>query len=298
MCMKPIKSSLGVAICLFFVVGLEAGPAEVQFHLPQVRTTIRLNDEAAKSAREYFSTPSADKRIPDALQLGLLQSLPADFLRACTSMVKSWGSEAAGTETWHVGVLSQQGQRAWLSFRCASAAGNLGDYSDERLGLLRLDTGKLELIPLGGNAANDSTLYHVGFAEDLPLGQLEVQVFRVTSTSDNPCCGGTDTHSEERLVGFVDSPGGIVQSLSVVTERTDTSHSDDPQEDAETFYNADVQFERNPSGQVTGVTATFRETKNRITYENGPPERQQVSTKSGTLRYRWDPQTLKFDEVK
>ncbi len=293
-----LQMAFGLCACLVLAQGLRAQTAAAPLHLPQVRATIQLNEETATAAREHFAQPSADNPIPDSLQLLLLRSLPGNFLSACTAMVKSWGTEAAGTETWHVGLLSRQGQRAWLFIRCSSSADDMADYSDEGLGLLHVDSGKLELVPLGGNAANDSTLYHVSFAEKLSLGPLEGEAFRVTARGNNPCCAGTDTHSAERLVVFVDSPQGVEEALSIVTDQTDTNHSDDPEEDSETFYKADVQFEHDAGGQVTGLTAKFQKTKNRITYQNGPAERKRVSEDTGTLRYRWNAKSLKFEETK
>jgi len=233
---------------------------------------------------------------PSARQV-LLNNLPADWRGACGEIVDSWGTELTGTDQWCVRILYRQLTQVWLAFRCGSHRHDLAQSYDERLGLLRLDGATLELLPLGPEAENDSDLYQLEFAEHLALEGAEGFAFRVT-TGDNPCCDGPESRSQQRLAVFTQTLRGLTESLSVVTRRDDSSHSDNPDVDSETTYRAEVKFDRDTRNLVTAATSIFREEVKDITWESGTPEPHTVSQRSGTLRYRWNPTTFSFEEVK
>ena len=195
-------------------------------------------------------------------------------------------------------MLVRQADQVWLAFRCGSHAPEYEKDYDERPALLRLDTGKLEFFPLGEDAENDSTLYHLEFSEFLPLEGVQGVAFKVTEPAGNPCCAGPDSRSGESWRVFADSPHGVAELLSVVTARDDSSHSDEPEVDTETAYRAQITLARDAQNRVREVAATFRDEVKDITWEGAKANPHTVSERSGTLRYRWNPASLLFEEIK
>ncbi len=175
---------------------------------------------------EIHATPSVDSLCHAApIRADLLRALPQDFRAACPSLIESWGEIARGTDEWRVRVLVRQADQVWLSFRCASRAPEYEKDYDERPALLRLATGKLEFLPLGSDAENDSTLYHVEFSELLPLEGAQGVALKVTEPAGNPCCDGPESRSGETWRVFADSPHGVAELLSVTTAREDSRPS-------------------------------------------------------------------------
>src|SRR5581483_8972160 len=173
----------------------------------------------------------------------------------CLSLIETWGDVARGKDEWRVRVLGRQDDQVWLSFRCGSSAPEyLKDY-DERLALLRLSTGEMEFVPLGSEAENDSTLYHVEFSELLTLEGTQAIAFKVVEPAGNPCCDGPESRSGETWRIFADSPQGVVELLSITTARDDSSHSDDPEVDTETTYHAQIIVNRDAQNGRIAVAA-------------------------------------------
>ncbi len=211
--------------------------------------------------------------------------------------MENWGDIARGTDEWQARVLVRRADQVWLAFRCGSRAPEYEKVYDERPALLRLDTRKLEFFPLGSDADNDSTLYHLEFSELLPLEGAQGVAFEVTEPAGNPCCDGPESRSGESWRVFAETPHGVRELLSVTTARDDSSHSDDPEVDSETTYRAQITLDRNAQKLVRQVTATFREEVKDITWEGAKANPHTVSARSGTLRYRWNADSLKFEKI-
>ena len=276
-----------------------AAPAEGRLNLPQSKQVVTLPGDLVSSIRaslEPSSTGAVALAAP--IQADLLRALPQDFRAACPSLIESWGAIARGTDEWRVRVLVRQADQVWLSFRCTSRAPEYEKDYDERPALLRLATGKLEFSPLGSDAENDSTLYHVEFSEFLPLEGAQGVVFKVTEPAGNPCCDGPELRSGETWRVFADSPHGVAELLSVTTARDDSSHCDDPEVDSETTYRAQITLDRDAQNRGREVAATFREEVKDITYEGEKASPHMVSQRSGKLHYRWIPASLHFEEIK
>ena len=287
------------ALMLFAAILMAALQAQARLNLPQTQQVVTVPDDVVRMVLINLGpTTGAAPDLQPSVQELLLSILPKNFRGACSEMIEPWGEIAKGTDEWRVRVLLQQSGQVWLAFRCGSHAPDYDKYYDERLALLRLDAVRLELFPLGPDAENDSTLYHLEFAEILPLDGAQGVAFKVTQPGENPGCDGPEFRSGERLVVLTETPRGITESLSVVTAKDDSSHSDDPDVDSETTYRAEVKFDRDSHNLVTAATATFHEEVKDITWENGKAEPHTVSQRTGTLRYRWNPALLQFEEVK
>jgi hypothetical protein len=268
--------------------------------LPQTRQVVQLGKPARAAFGEYFSRSQAAGELPAPLQDSLLESLPETFRSDCGSLMKEWaGERGRDSSQWSVRLLDHQGARAWLAFGCGSRLKDedMARYHDERLALLRLDSGAIELAPMDAASQEIEGVYHFEFAEQLALKNATGFCFRVT-IGNNPCCDGPEYRSQERLMIFVDTPQGALESLSVVTGRDDSSHSDDPEVDTETTYHADLKFERGLDNLARAANATFREKVVDTTWESGKAKHHTVSERSGTLRFRWNPTTFKFEEVR
>src|SRR5215469_230570 len=247
---------------------LLTAPAEARLNLLQSKQVTTLPVTLAGSIRASLEpSPTGPMAFAAPIQAELLRALPQDFRAACPSLIESWGDIARGTDEWRVRVLVRQADQVWLSFRCASRAHEYEKDYDERPALLRLATGKLEFVPLGSDAENDSTLYHVEFSELLTLEGAQGVVLKITEPAGNPCCDGPESRSGETWRIFADSPHGVVELLSVTTARDDSSHNDDPEVDSETTYRAQITLDRGAENRGTAVAATFREEFKDITYE-------------------------------
>jgi hypothetical protein len=278
---------------------LLAAPAEARLNLLQSKLVMTLPANLVGSIRASLEpSPAGPVAFAAPIQADLLRAVPQDFRAACPSLIESWGDIARGTDEWRVRVLVRQADQVWLSFRCASRAPEYEKDYDERPALLRLATGRLEFLPLGSDAENDSTLYHVEFSELLPLEGAQGVALKVTEPAGNPCCDGPESRSGETWRVFVDSPHGVAELLSVTTARDDSSHSDDPEVDSETTYRAQITLDRDAQNRGREVAATFREEVKDITYEGEKANPHTVSQRSGTLRYRWIPASLHFEEIK
>jgi len=269
---------------------LLAVQAEARLNLLQSKQVVTLPGNLVDAMR---ARPQPSSTGPEALaaplQADLLRALPQDVRAACPSLIDSWGDIARGTDEWRVRVLVRQADRVWLSFRCGSRASEYEKDYDERPALLRLATGTLELVPLGSDAENDSTLYHVEFSELVPLEGAEGVALNVAEPAENPCCDGPESRSGATWRVFADSAHGVAELLSVTTARDDSSHSDDPDVDSETTYRAQISLDHDAQHRGSEVAATFREELKETTYEGLKANPRTVSQRSGTLRYRWIP---------
>ena len=284
---------------LFPLLLLAAPLAEARLNLLQSKQVVTLPGNLVGNIRASLEpSPIGPAAFAAPIQADLLRTLPQDFRAACPSLIESWGDIARGTDEWRVRVLVRQADQAWLSFRCGSRAPEYEKDYDERPALLRLATGKLEILPLGSDAENDSTLYHVEFSELLSLEGAQGVALRVTEPAANPCCDGPESRSGETWRVFADSPHGVLELLSVTTARDDSSHSDDPEVDSETTYRAQITVDRDAQNRGREVAASFHEEVKDITYEGEKANPHTVSQRSGTLRYRWIPASLHFEEIK
>lgn len=283
-----------------FPLLLLAAPAEARLNLLQSKQVITLPGNLVGSIRASLEPSSIGPVVFAApLQADLVRALPQDFRAACPSVIESWGGDLAkGTDEWRVRVLVRQADQLWLAFRCASRAFDYQKDYDERPALLRLATGQLEFMPLGPDAENDSTLYHIEFSELLPLEGAQGVALKITEPGEKPCCDGPESRSGETWRVFAGLPHGVAELLSVTTARDDSSSSDDPEVDSKTTYRAQIALDRDAQNGIREVAATFREEVKEITYEGEKANPHVVRQRSGTLRYRWTPASLHFEEIK
>ena len=297
--MDCVNRGILTLVGLFPLLLLAAPPAEARLNLLQSNQAVTLPGNLVGSIRASLEpSPTGPVAFATPIQADLLRALPQDFRAACPSLIESWGNIARGTDEWTVRVLARQAGQVWLSFRCAARAPEYAKDYDERPALLRLPTGKLMFLPVGSDAENDSTLYHIEFSEFLPLEGAQGVVLKVTEPAENPCCDGPESRSGETWRVFADSPHGFAELLSVTTARHDSSHNDDPEVDYETSYRAQITLDRDAQNRGREVTVTFREEVKEITYEGEKATPHTMSQRSGTLRYSWIPASLHFEEIK
>jgi hypothetical protein len=295
--MDRVNRGVLTLVGLILLLLLASPLAEARLNLLQSKQVVTLPGDLVGSIRASLEpSPIGPAAFAAPIQADLLRAVPQDVRGACTSLIESWGDIARGTDEWRVRVLVRQADQVWLSFRCASRAPEYEKDYDERPALLHLATGKLELLPLGSDAENDSTLYHVEFSELLPLEGAQGVALKVIEPAGNPCCDGPESRSGETWRIFADSPHGVAELLSVTTARDDSSHSDDPEVDSETTYRAQITLAREAQNRCGEVAATFREEVKEISYEGEKANPHTVSQRSGTLRYRWIPASVHFEK--
>lgn len=296
--MDSVNRAIFISMGLLSFV-LLATTAHARLNLPQSKEVTTLPGNLVASIRASVEPSSASSaELPPPIQANVLRALPQDFRAACPSLIESWGDVARRTDEWQVRVLARKGDQLWLAFRCASRASEYEKDYDERPAVLYLAAGKLEFVPLGPDAENDSTLYHVDFSGLLELEGAHGVVLKVTEPAGNPCCDGPESRSGETWRIFAETPLGVVELLSVTTARNDSSHSDDPDVDSETTYRAQVTLDHDPQSRATAVTVAFHEEVKDITYEGEKANAHIVSQRSGRSRYRWVPGSMHFAESK
>ena len=295
-----VRSRTILLVSLVFSCCLQARPAQNRLNLSQSRQVVQLAKDTRAALRDGFSHPLAAGELPAPLRNSVLQIMPEDFRNECRSLMESWaGERGRDSSMWSVRLLDRQSDREWLAFHCGSGLKDedMARYGDERLALLRLNSGTVELMPPGPRDEENEGVLHYDFASQIALKNATGFCFRLT-VGNNPCCDGPEYRSQKRLVIFVDTPQGVLRSLSVVTARDNSSHSDDPEVDTETTYHADIQFEPDVNSLVTAVSAAFQEKVIDTTWEGDKPNYHTVSEHSGTLRFLWVPATYKFQEAR
>lgn len=295
-----VRSKILLPASLVFACCLPASPAQYRLNLSQSRQVVQISEAARTALRHSLNPPPALGELPASLGNSLLKIMPDDFRNECRSLMESWaGERGRDSSMWSVRLLDRQGDREWLAFHCGSSLKDedMARYGDERLALLRFDSGTIELLSPGPQAEESEGVLRYEFASQITLKNANGFGFRL-AVDNNPCCDGPEYRSQERLVIFADTPKGVVESLSLLTGREDSSHSDDPEVDTETTYHADVTFQRDTNNLVTSASAVFREKVADITWETNKANPHTVSEHSGTLQYQWNASNFKFEKAR
>lgn len=176
-----------------------------------------------------------------------------------------------------------------LAFRCASTSKDVeSHYYDERPATLSLtpDAATLSFIPLAKEGDDSTDLYRVEFSQAFAAVGARLAELRVYHSNENPCCGGADDESGNRLVTIDLSRGKQVLSLDETTERG--SHDDSvDDEDTQTVCNTKVSYLHGDAGNVESILSETRCTKNK---EPLPEVKKQT--------FRWNAETHRYDEAK
>jgi hypothetical protein len=298
--MVMLRSRTSLLVSLIFTCCLPTSPAENRLNLSQSRQMVQLGEAARTALRDSFTHPVSAGELPAPLQNLILQMMPDDFRNECRSLMEAWaGDRGRDSSVWSVRLLDGQGDREWLAFHCGSILRDedMERYYDERLALLRVDSGTIELLPPGPRDEENEGVLRYDFTHQITLKNATGFCFRLT-VDNNPCCDGPEYRSQERLVIFVDTPNGAMESLSLLTGRKDSSHSDDPEVDTETTYHADISFEHDTHNLVTAASAVFHEKVTDITWEANKANPHTVSEHSGTLQFQWNPSNFKFEKAR
>jgi hypothetical protein len=261
---------------------------------------VQLGNAVRIALQDSFSRPMTAGELPAPLRNSILANMPEDFRNDCRSLLEAWaGERGRDSSMWSVRLLGRQKDRVWLTFHCGSSQKDedMVRYNDERLALLHLDNGTIELLSPGSAAEENEGVLQYEFTNQLALKNATGFCFRLT-VGNNPCCDGPEYRSQERLVIFVDTPHGAMEAISVMTGRDDSSHSDDPEVDTERTYHADITFERDTNDLVTAASVAFHEKVVDTTWEGSKANHQTANERSGTVGFRWDPATFRFDEIR
>ena len=296
--------SVGTAGLLLLSFGAQlfvSGQAQDSLTLPQTRHSVRLTDAVITATRSWLGgSATGTAEMPAALQTAVMQSLPASFEDACSRLLNAWaGDRGRNSSAWRVGVVDRGDTFLWLTLTCASGLGDpdMARYRDERLARLRLADGQLEIPVLSVDDDSRDAVRRVESAGHVVLPNATGFAFRVYF-DDNPCCDGPESRTQVRTVVFVDAPSGLREALSIVTGRDNASHSDEPDVDVETKYQADLTFDRNANGVVTGAHATFRDRVVETTWKSGKANPRTTRDRTGRLQFRWNPVTFVFEPIK
>ncbi len=233
------------------------------------------------------ATGSGPVLLPDESAATLIGSLPEEFRNSCGAMWLGFGENEEGTAKWTVRVLyslrRHEGTEAVLAISCASA---LTSYYDERPATVSLtpNLATLDLIPLAEKCDNCSDLYHLEFSQAFPALGAQLVELQVNHSTENPCCGGGDEQSGDRMM-ILDLSRG--RQVLAVDKRTEVDSNVDSNDGTETICEAKISYLHDATRNLQTIATVTR------CMENKKPLPE---VKKRT--FRWNAGAHQFDEVK
>jgi hypothetical protein len=259
-----------------------------------------VSDATLGAVRDWFGRHArVTGEAPTAIHAAILGALPVTFQKSCARLMDAWvGDRARDSSAWHVRVVDRREAIVWLALECSarSADPDMSRYRDERLARLRLDDGQVQVPAVSVDDDSRDGVRRIEQASQVPLPGAMGFAFRV-HFDNNPCCDGPESRSQTRTVVFVETPAGVRETLSVVTDRDNISHSDAPDVDVETKYATDLKFDRDATRLVTGAHATFRDRVIETVWNGDKAVSRTTRDRTGTLRFRWNAAALIFEPV-
>lgn len=271
----------------------EVPTGDYRLDLPQPDHQIKLPNESRTALETPLSGITGGSAIvlSDETAETLMNGLPENFRDSCDTMLTSWGADVKSAK-WTTRVLFSLrhagGIEAVLAFRCASGSNGLESYYDERPATVSLtpDAATLSFIPLAKECENCSDLYRVEFSQAFAAVGARLAELRVYHSTENPCCGGGDDESGNRLVTIDLSRGKQALSLDETTEWD--SHDDSVDDgDTQTVCNTKVSYLHDDAGNVESILSETRCTKNKTPL---PEVKKQT--------FRWNSETHRYDGAK
>jgi hypothetical protein len=202
-------------------------------------------------------------------------------------MVNMWGTDMRGTAQMIPRVVARlhTGLRQYLlTYTCFSTHGAVpAKYNDQRLALLTVDSAAsvIATIPQGDLCDNCTDLSQIRSVEEVMIGGKPGVRMELVNGSDNLCCGGADSYTEERLLYYVADDRDLRLAASVLLAR-DAVFGDAVEGDSTAVYHAEVaqRFDSTKSLAGFDLTAVITEDSVRVT-------RTHVS-------YNWNADSVKF----
>ncbi len=275
--------------CLVFLLGCSA-TAFGQRNLPQSNDKIALSSVARRSLEATLAEASGSKPVPFSPEAAkpIIASLPKDFRNSCNDVVEQWPG-AQDTDLWAVRVLfslRNEGRiEAVLALRCESSNTDMKEWYDERPAVVELthESATLRLVPIAKDCEGCAPLYHVEFSKTYEaMGARLVELGAYLN--ENPCCGGPDSKSANRLV--VLSLLAAEQVLSLDKGTYADSNDDEDGSHTEWVCEAKIAYLRDAAGKVEMLSAETRCTVNK----KPQPEVKKQS-------FRWNATAGRFEEV-
>lgn len=272
----------------------EVPKGDYRLDLPQLDHQIQLPSASRTALETALSgiTGGSAIALSDETAETLMNGLPENFRDSCDAMLTNWVADVKSAK-WTTRVLFSRhhagGIEAVLAFQCASRSKDVKEsYYDERPATLSLtpDAATLSFIPLAEEGDDSTGLYRVEFSQAFAAVGARLAELRVYYSNENPCCGGADDESGNRLVTIDLSRGKQVLSLDETTQRG--SH-DDSVDDVDTQHvcNTKVSYLHDDAGNVESILSETRCTEN----EKPLPEVKKQT-------FRWNAETHRYDEAK
>jgi hypothetical protein len=270
-------------------------PPSSQLDLPQLDDSFALQAPARAALEATLSQEGGNGPVllSDESAAALMDGLSDAFRKSCHAMISNWTLSANGTAKWTVRVLfslrpaNRPGAtQAVLAFRCAPTSDQ--QYFDERPAIVSItsEAASLKFVPLASQQDGEETLFRVNFSQAFTAVGAQLVELNVYHSLDNPCCGGADEESGNRLVAFDLATGKPV--LDVVANQEHDNHDDSADgPDVQYICDAKIRYERDAAGNVTSISVETR------CKDNGKP-RPAISHQS----FRWNADTHQFDPVK
>ena len=291
------KFFIGIVIFLIWATLFTPCIPEVfgGINLPQRNTHIAISDANHATLKRYFSSfkYNPENELNGDTERILCDILPEDHRTGCQDMISYWGSVAEGTGNFSVRVVfirdtaKKNTKQVLLSYRCFSTyEGYRDQFYDERLAVLLIKpaTSSLVLMPHAEDCNNCSDLSHIRFSQTYQRDSAPLVSLLISTSNDNPCCGGPFQSSEERINYYLFHETGVKLVASVIRHREEYAH-DDVDGDMKTIYDARITVQKDQKGNITQIKSHYTVRKN--------GELQQT----GKLTYVWNNEKRGFDQT-
>jgi hypothetical protein len=281
---KPYRHAFPAArIGVMIAAAIARGgvPSAESSAYPQTDTTVTLPPHDAHRLAGYFTPPYPSGPIPPAVASALEAGAPPQANRECAALASGWSSDAGRTAHVSVKVLGISGTGVWIAYRCASASPQLERYYSDRVAILTAGRKSIRFIGVGAPHDSPRTLYHAGFDKAIKLeGATAAAAFLIYANAD----AGRIAGAEDRYVLIADRAAGARAVLALTIERhaggVGRMWGDEGDD-----YHATLRFDHTVAGNVTAVTAYFREVA-----AGG-------ASRPGMARCRWNPVVFSFEQM-
>lgn len=269
-------------------------------NLPELNESFTLQ-APARAALETTLSGAAGKgpvQLSDESAAALMAGLSDEFRNSCNVMLSDWASVFDGTGRWTVRVLYSlrrpdhpDEMQAVLAFHCSGGIVKQffdEEYFDERPAVVSLtpETATLTLVPVLPQQDGESVLFRLEFSQAFTAVGAQLVELRVYHSSDNPCCGGGDEETGNRLLTLDLATGK--PALDLDENRDHDSHDDENEDgDIEHVCNTKLGYQRDAAGNVTAISVETH------CKDNGKPLPEVTPQ-----LFRWNPDSRQFIQAK
>lgn len=254
-----------------------------RLNLPQQNIQISITDKNHKTLKKFFKNfkITNSKALNKGIERVLIDLIPENYHLVCKEMISHWGTVAEKSSDFSVRIIfiknyedDNKSKQIFLVYRCFSSyTGYIDQFFDERLAVLRINNNDstLSFLSHAKDCENCSDLSQINLDQIVSIKGEPLVSLIFSVSNENPCCGGPFQYSEERINYYLFQHDGVKQVASVLKHKEEYHH-DDVGGDVDIIYDAKVEFQKNPKGDITHIISEFSIKENNQVKETGKIE--------------------------